>query len=180
MRSVELTWVLPWALERYLDRGPYPWIFMDRAVLWMGQHTNFYNCMWFDFACMHVIQCINYKIPSQIRRHAHLLLRREIPHGWHAGFFCLTRTSSTTTCGASSMTFLSNGLPREPSSSIGLHFSMPWPPCCFKPRWKELACSFQCHATACMRSIQHHRIYHSTSAANSVRYVFQERVFYNN
>jgi hypothetical protein len=38
-------------------------------------------------ACMHVIQCINYKIPSQIRRHAHLLLRREIPHGWHAGFF---------------------------------------------------------------------------------------------
>ena len=31
-----------------------------------------------------------------------------------------------------------------------------------------------------MRSIQHHRIYHSTSAVNSVRYVFQERVFYNN
>ena len=31
-----------------------------------------------------------------------------------------------------------------------------------------------------MRSIQPYRIYHSTSAVNSVRYVFQERVFYNN
>ena len=35
---------LPWELQSYLDRGPYPWIFMDRTVLWMGLQERIFAC----------------------------------------------------------------------------------------------------------------------------------------
>jgi hypothetical protein len=48
-------------------------------------------------ACMHVIQCINYKIPSQIRRHAHLLL-------WSVGTCGLQSESSSSAALTSRLT----------------------------------------------------------------------------